>query len=93
MVLKSSALLALTVPYFTGVYMWRTGAQRDSARRFPAERRTGFRVSEAARAHGLLTRCIGDVLVLMPPYCVTEEQIAQAVDALWRGLVGVCPLP
>ena len=55
-------------------------------RRFPVERRTGFRVSEAARKHGLLTRCVGDVLVLMPPYCVSEGQIAQAVDALWRGL-------
>jgi adenosylmethionine---8-amino-7-oxononanoate aminotransferase len=62
-----------------------------SARRLPAERRTGYRVSEAARRHGLLTRCIGDVLVLMPPYCVTDAQLAQAVDALWSALVGVLP--
>ena len=54
--------------------------------RFSPEQRIGFRVSEAARAHGLITRCVGDVLVLMPPYCVSEEQIAQAVEALWRGL-------
>ncbi len=54
--------------------------------RFPVEKRIGFRVSEAARAHGLITRCVGDVLVLMPPYCVSEEQLTQAVDALWRGL-------
>lgn len=59
---------------------------------FPAERRVGFRVSEAARTHGLLTRCIGDVLVLMPPYCTTAEQLAMAVDALWRGLSEVLPL-
>ena len=55
-------------------------------RSFLAEQRVGFRVSEAARAHGLITRCVGDVLVLMPPYCVSEEQIALAVEALWRAL-------
>jgi adenosylmethionine-8-amino-7-oxononanoate aminotransferase len=60
-------------------------------RSFPAERRVGFRVSEAARAHGLITRCVGDVLVLMPPYCVSEEQIAHAVEALWRALGEVVP--
>ncbi len=60
-------------------------------RRFPAETRTGFRVSEAARAHGLLTRCVGDVLVLMPPFCTTEAQLAQVVEALWRGLCEVLP--
>ena len=55
-------------------------------RKFPAVQRIGFRVSEAARMHGLITRCVGDVLVLMPPYCVSEEQLAQAVEALWRAL-------
>ena len=58
---------------------------------FSAEQRVGFRVSEAARAHGLITRCVGDVLVLMPPYCVSEQQLAQAVDALWRALAEVVP--
>jgi adenosylmethionine-8-amino-7-oxononanoate aminotransferase len=61
-------------------------------RRFSLERRVGFQVSEAARKHGLLTRCVGDVLVLMPPYCMTEEQLAEAVDALWNGLVEVLPV-
>jgi adenosylmethionine-8-amino-7-oxononanoate aminotransferase len=60
-------------------------------RSFPAEQRVGIRVSEAARGHGLITRCVGDVLVLMPPYCVSEEQIARAVDALWRALGEVVP--
>ena len=54
--------------------------------RFPFSQRIGHRVCEAARAHGLLTRCVGDVLVLMPPYCVTDVQLAQAVDALWLAL-------
>ena len=61
-------------------------------RKFSAEQRVGFRVSEAARKHGLITRCVGDVLVLMPPYCVSEEQLARAVDALWCGLCEVAPV-
>ena len=32
----------------------------------------GARVCEAAKKHGLLTRPIGNVLVLMLPYCITE---------------------
>jgi adenosylmethionine-8-amino-7-oxononanoate aminotransferase len=31
------------------------------------------------------------VLVLMPPYCATEEQLATAVEALWRALNEVIP--
>ena len=58
---------------------------------FPYAERIGHRICEAARSHGLLTRPVGDVLVLMPPYCVTEAQIAQMVEALWRGLNEVLP--
>jgi adenosylmethionine-8-amino-7-oxononanoate aminotransferase len=59
---------------------------------FPFAERIGHRICEAARAHGLLTRPVGDVLVLMPPYCVTENQIAQMADALWLGLNEILPL-
>ena len=48
--------------------------------------RTGARVCEAARRHGLLTRPIRDVIVLMPPYCITPGQIARAVEALRRAV-------
>ncbi len=59
---------------------------------FPFTDRIGHRICEAARAHGLLTRPIGDVLVLMPPYCTTEAQLEQMVEALWRGLNEVLPV-
>jgi adenosylmethionine-8-amino-7-oxononanoate aminotransferase len=58
---------------------------------FPFADHIGHRICEAARAHGLLTRPVGDVLVLMPPYCVTENQIAQMIEALLRGLEEVLP--
>jgi len=49
---------------------------------FPAERRMGTAVCVAVRDHGLLTRPIRDTIVLMPPLCVTEEEIAMAVAAI-----------
>jgi adenosylmethionine-8-amino-7-oxononanoate aminotransferase len=64
-----------------------------SRRPFPLADRTGHRICEAARKHGLLTRPVGDVLVLMPPYCVTDEQLARMVDALWLGLCEILPIP
>jgi len=41
----------------------------------------------AAREHGLLTRPIGNVIVLMPPLCSTTAQVTQAVEAL-RASIG-----
>jgi len=58
----------------------------DSRQPFEFTERVGHRVCEAARHHGLLTRPIGDVLVLMPPNCVTESQLEAMVEALWLGV-------
>lgn len=57
---------------------------------FPPEQLTGARVCMAARKHGLLTRPVRDTLVLMPPYCITEAQLAQAVEALEKGINEIC---
>ena len=54
---------------------------------FPWEVQTGARVCTAARAHGLLTRPILDTLVLMPPYCVTDDELVRMVEALRSGIV------
>ncbi|MEZ5405960.1 MAG: hypothetical protein R3F23_07260 [Verrucomicrobiia bacterium] len=63
----------------------------DSKKTFPLEKRMGHWVCEAAKKYGLLTRPIGNVLVLMPPYCTTEKQLDQMVDALWKALNDVLP--
>jgi adenosylmethionine-8-amino-7-oxononanoate transaminase len=60
-------------------------------RPFPFAERVGHRACEAAKKHGLLTRPVGDVLVLMPPYCSTEAQIDRMVEALWHGLNEALP--
>jgi adenosylmethionine-8-amino-7-oxononanoate aminotransferase len=43
---------------------------------------TGARVCLAAHRHGLLTRPIRDVIILIPPYCITDAQLRHAVSAL-----------
>ena len=53
----------------------------------------GAAVCHAARAHGLLTRPIRDTVVLMPPFCITEEQLRAAVDALHLAIGEVFNLP
>ncbi len=57
---------------------------------YRAEERIGAKVCLAARRHGLLTRPIQDVLVLLPPYCISEPQLRQAVDALASAVDEVC---
>jgi adenosylmethionine-8-amino-7-oxononanoate aminotransferase len=50
----------------------------------------GTAVCLAARRHGLLTRPIRDVVVLMPPFCITLPQLRQAVQAIRAAIVEVC---
>ena len=64
--------------------------KRDRLDPFPAEDLTGAKVCLAARRHGLLTRPIRDTIVLMPPYCITDAQLAQAVRAISLAIVEVC---
>jgi adenosylmethionine-8-amino-7-oxononanoate aminotransferase len=53
----------------------------------------GAAVCLAARRHGLLTRPIRDVVVLMPPFCITLPQLRQAVQAIKAGILEVCEQP
>lgn len=62
-----------------------------SRARFDPAERIGAKVCEAARQFGLLTRPIGDVILLMPPYCMTENQIAAMVNAVRLALAEVLP--
>ena len=50
----------------------------------------GAAVCLAARGHGLLTRPIRDVVVLMPPFCITSAQLRQAIEAITAAILEVC---
>ena len=51
----------------------------------------GSKVCLAARKHGLLTRPIGNTIVLMPPLCVTLDEIERMVAALRSALDEITP--
>ncbi|MEP6937404.1 MAG: adenosylmethionine--8-amino-7-oxononanoate transaminase [Chthoniobacterales bacterium] len=52
-----------------------TGRLRES-------KRLGAEVCLAARGRGLLTRPIGNTIVLMPPFCTTDVQLNHALGAI-----------
>ncbi len=64
--------------------------RQENGEPFPVEHLTGACVCLAARKHGLLTRPIRDVVVLMPPYCITDAQLDQVVNAVRMALSEVC---
>jgi adenosylmethionine-8-amino-7-oxononanoate aminotransferase len=66
-------------------------ADRTTRAPLLAANRTGHKVCQVAREFGLLTRPIGDVLVLMPPYCTTDNELEKMVDALLLALNKVIP--
>ncbi len=59
---------------------WRTRAP------FKLREQAGIRVCEAMERRGVLTRPIGNVIVLMPPYCMTAAQVARMVGALHESI-------
>jgi adenosylmethionine-8-amino-7-oxononanoate aminotransferase len=49
---------------------------------FALKERLGVHVCEAMARRGVLTRPIGDVIVIIPPYCTTAGQVEEIVSAL-----------
>ena len=65
---------------------WKTRAPLD------LKERVGMRVCEAMAKRGVLTRPIGSVIVLMPPYCMTPAQVRRCVAALAESIEEVFAL-
>lgn len=64
--------------------------RRPDGEPFPWQDRTGGRICEEARNHGLLTRPVLDTIVLMPPLCTSEGQLEDAAGAIHRAIGAVC---
>jgi len=66
---------------------WRTRMQ------FPLREQAGIRVCEVMAQRGVLTRSIGNVIVLMPPYCTTAKQARRMVGVLGEAIEHVFARP
>jgi adenosylmethionine-8-amino-7-oxononanoate aminotransferase len=53
---------------------------------FDLRQRAGLRVCEALAKRGVLTRPVGNVIVLMPPYCTTPAEARRMVAALGEAI-------
>jgi adenosylmethionine-8-amino-7-oxononanoate aminotransferase len=53
---------------------------------FDLRERAGIRVCEAMARRGVLTRPVGNVIVLMPPYCTTPVQARKMVRAVFDSI-------
>jgi adenosylmethionine-8-amino-7-oxononanoate aminotransferase len=64
-------------------------ADRKTRRPYPAAERRGWKVCLAARKHGVWIRPLGDVIVLMPPYCISDESLRHLTDAVGKSIAEV----
>ena len=56
---------------------------------FALRERAGIRVCAAMSRRGVLTRPVGNVIVLMPPYCTTKTQMQKIASALREAIADV----
>jgi len=61
-------------------------ADKTSGRPYAWQERRGTRACLAARQHGALFRQLGDVVVIMPPLCVSLEEIDRLAAAAEAGI-------
>ena len=64
---------------------------RAQGRPFDASRRIGQRVCEAAGRRGVFLRPLGDVIVLMPPLTLSDQELDRLVDGLDGAVKEVLP--
>ena len=59
---------------------------------FDLREKVGIRVCKAMAKRGILTRPIGNVIVLMPPYCTSFRQLTEIIGAVEAALLEVLPV-
>jgi adenosylmethionine-8-amino-7-oxononanoate aminotransferase len=65
---------------------------QDKARKepFPLKRRQGHQVIMAARKLGAILRPLGDVVVLMPPLCISRSELKDLLDITFQAIDNTC---
>ncbi|MBI1374292.1 MAG: aminotransferase class III-fold pyridoxal phosphate-dependent enzyme [Phycisphaera sp.] len=63
----------------------------NSATGFDPSRRLGYEVCDACRAHGVIIRPLGNVVVLMPPLAIAEDTLMQLADVVIEQIAALTP--
>ncbi|MGC8603427.1 MAG: aspartate aminotransferase family protein, partial [Desulfomonilaceae bacterium] len=61
-----------------------------SRKPFPAELQMGARVTRNARNYGVILRPLGDVIVILPPLSIQNNEIEKIVDAIEKSIKKIC---
>jgi len=72
--------------YMVGIELVEDKARR---RNYPAEQRTGHQVIWEARKRSIMIRPLGDIIILMPPLSITDEELASLLDVVYDCIVTV----
>ncbi len=79
----------LPLPHVSDVRQWgcmigiELVEDKASRKSFAAERRMGHKVILEARKHGVMIRPLGDVIVLMPPLSITDDELVTLLDVVY----------
>ncbi len=55
---------------------------RRTKKEYPPAENVGMRVTRAARDRGLITRPLSDVMIVMPPLCISNSELDSLLDIL-----------
>jgi adenosylmethionine-8-amino-7-oxononanoate aminotransferase len=88
---KKSALIAERLQRFTALDNVKTVRQTGMIAAvemigYPAEERRGLQVYRYGLEHEVLLRPLGNVIYFMPPYIITDEEIAMMMDVAYEGI-------
>ena len=62
---------------------------KDSRQSYAPENRIGYKVILEARKRNVMIRPLGDVIVLMPPLSIAEDELTSLVDVVYESIVKV----
>lgn len=72
--------------FVAGIELARRGSRHTP---FLAEHKIGVRVIKEARTRGVILRPLSDVIVLMPPLVISEEELATLLQVTEEAILAV----
>ncbi len=59
---------------------------KNGRKNYAPEKRVGYKVILEARKRGVMIRPLGDVIILMPPLTMSEDELKTLVDAIYESI-------